>query len=490
MKSLEIRRAAPAALLALAVLLPGPAGAATAPAPKPSAAPARRPATPPAKPAATGSRLAAALPDTTIARVFIGAGAGQFRDISRRQLIVAATRAGRRLDSLTPKDRREFLDVLVDQAVLVARVRREPRHWEKRDSSDYQQLRDRLVLRAALDSAMIAVNFERAARGDSILQPQELGVLLRDQAVAKLAPVWNEAGLKKAVAVFDTLPRPDSRMSMLEQMRVAGANPTVGEADGALELARTEFGPYTLGEMVRDFGRLNPMYRPRVESVENVKDVIGNTLFEHVLRKAAADQGLERKPRIANALAERAEYLDVARFVAREVYAKIAMDSLTLRRQFEAHRSDFDFDERARVVNMISPDRAAAEAMARRLTVPGEAESLAAQSARAGTPYTTTLNHDSDTTLFGRIKRGGVGAVIGPDSTSQGWRTMRVMELEPRRPRTYEQAEGMMKQRWYDREGERLMRELLDGLRRHALVTVNERALAKPLAAAQGGGTR
>lgn len=473
MKVSVTRCAAGTALLALAALLPLSAGSAPAPAPKAAA-----------KPAAPVSRLKAPLPDSVLARVFTGTGAGQARDITRQQMIMAATRAGRVLDRLTPKDRREFLDVLVDQAVLVARVGQEPRRWEHRDSTDWNLLRDRLVLRLALDSALVEINFERAARGDSLLPQREAGMILRDRAVAKLAPTWNEEALRKAVSVFDTLPRPDGRMSMLEQMRIAGIKPEVSEADAALRLAESSAGTYTLGELVRDFSRLNPLYRPRVSTVENVKELVANVLFENLLRKAALERGLEHRPDIARQLAERAEYLDVSRFVARQVYAKIATDSVTLRRYFDANRSEFDFDERAQVLRTTLPDRAEAEAMVKRLTIPDEAESLAAKSNRAGVPYATVLSHDSDSVLFARMKRGGVGAVLGPDSTSQGWRALKVMSFEPRRPRTWEQAEAMVKTRWYEREGERLMRALLDDLRKRAVVVVNEPALAKPLAAA------
>lgn len=480
MKVHPFRRAAATAALPLLALLP--ALAVTAPAPPAKPAPAKAAA---AKPAGGGSRLTAALPDTVLARVFLGAGTKETKDITRAQMIFAAARAGRRLETLTPQDRREFLDVLVDQAVLVAKVHQEPRQWARRDSNDWNSLRDRLVLRAALDSAMVEVNFERAARGDSLLPPQQVGVILREREMERLAPRWNDAALAKAVSVFDTLPRPDSRMSMLEQMRIAGVNPVVGDDDGALVLAESPLGPYTLGELVRDFTKLNPMYRPRVSAPDDVKGMVANVFFERRLREAALARGLERRPDIARQLRERAEYLDVQSYVAREVYAKIAMDSLTLRKHFETHRSEFDFDERAHIVRMAFPDRAEAEAMVRRLTVPGEAESLAAQSARAGVPYTTVINRDSDTTLFGRIVRGGgVGTVLGPDSTRQGWRALRVMQLEPRKPRTWEQAEAIVKERWYGQEGERLMRRLLDGLRKHALVVPNERALAKPLAPA------
>lgn len=477
----SIRRAVAAAVLGAALVAPVAPGAATPAATKPRAA---------GSPAAPANRLSAAMPDSVLARVFTGTGPGDVHLVTRNQWSRAAARAGRQLDTITPQERREFLDVLLDQAVLVARVKREPRQWEHRDSSDWNALRDRLVLRAALDSAMVALNFERAARGDSLLGPQELGIALRDRAVVQLAPRWNDKALEKAVSVFDTLPRPDSRMSMIEQMRVAGVKPAVGEADGALVLAESGDGRYTLAELVGDYSRLNPIYRPHVSTVDHVKELVSNALFEARLRREAAEHGFEHRPGIAAQLSERAEYLDVARFVTREVYAKIALDSLVLRRHYEATRSIYDIEERAHLLRMTFPRREDAEAMVKRLTVPNEAESLATQSARAGVPYASILAAANDSALFGRLKRGGVGAVLGPDSTVQGWRAVRVMSFEPRRHRTFAEAEPLVKQSWYDHEGERLMRDLLDGLRRRAVVVVNERGLARPIPPARVVGPR
>lgn len=472
MKSSFVRRTLAATTLA-ALLAPSvPASAAPAPAAKPAA-----------RPAGSTSRLNAALPDSVLARVFTGTGKDQVHLVTQRQLMGAAARAGKLVDQLTPQDRREFLDVLIDQAVLVAKVKQEPRAWDHRDSTDWNVLRDRLVLRTALDSALVSANFERAARGESLLSRQDLGMLLRDETVAKLAPKWNEDAVRKAVSVFDTLPRPDGRMPMLEQMRVAGIKPTVSETDGALQLVESSAGGYTLGEMVRDYSRLNPLYRPRIDGPEQVKDMVANVLFENVLRRNGLAQGLDRRPDVAGPLAERAEYLDVARYVGREVYGKIAMDSLTLRRHYDKTRSDYDWDERARIVSLALPTREEAERMLARLTVPNEAESLVAQSSRAGSSYSTMVTRMSDTLLFARMKRGGVGAVLGPDSTAQGWRVLRVMGLEPRRPRSFADAEPLVRQHWSDTEGERLMRALLDSLRQRAVVVVNERALAKPLPA-------
>ncbi len=465
-----IRRGAAAAILALLAMLPLAALAAPA--------------------AKSGSHPKAPLPDSVLARVVTGGAQGQVHEITRREMIAAAARTGRRLESLTPQDRRQFLDILIDQAVLVARVHHDPRLWRHADSTDYNLLRDRLVLRTVLDSAIVRLNRERAARGDSALPLMAAGMVLRDSAMVTLDPQWNERGLEKAVEAFDTLPRPRPGMSVMEQMRVAGARPNLTASDSAIVLARSSIGTYTLGELAGNFGHMNPLYRPRVTTTDNVKEMVANVWFENLLRKEALERGLEKRPDIAEQLARRAEYLDLQSFVAREVYEKIPMDSVSLRNYFSGHRSDFDFPERARVVRMLFPERAEAEAMVRRLTIPDEAESLAAQSSRAGVPYATILDAYSDSVLFRRMKAGGVGTVLGPDSTSQGWRALRVMSLMPRSPRLYIQARDMVKERWYNAEGERRMRALLDRLRREAVIEVNDGAVAKPLAGAGAGGTK
>jgi hypothetical protein len=169
--------------------------------------------------------------------------------------------------------------------------------------------------------------------------------------------------------------------------------------------------------------------------------------------------------------------------VGREVYAKIAQDSVTLQRHYKATRSNYDWDERASILSLVMGTRGEADSVRRVLMNAAEAESLLARSTRAGASFRTTISRMSDTTLFARLKKGGVGTVLGPDSTSQGWRTMRALGFEPRRPRTYAEAEEMVKQDWYNVEGERLMRALLDGLRKRALVVVNEKAMRAPLPA-------
>jgi len=458
------------AVLVLASVFPGAVRAGKG-AGAPSGIVKRAPAAPRA--ALPRGAIVVPLPDSVLARIPGGA------DITRSRFDRAVRRLDARPDSLTPQQRRQFLDLLIDQGLLAARVAREPRLWTARDSAEWLALRDRLLLNAALDSALTAAAAARDAHRDSVLRPRELGILARDSAVVTLHPRYDTALLARVAAAFDSLPRQSAGMSVMEQMRVIGLTPHVAAQDSGRVLVQTAIGSYTAGDLLREFGKLNPVYRPRVSRPDDVRDLVNNMVFQDLLRRHAEEQRLVERPEIAAALAEKAEFIDISKLIAREVYAKIAMDSLTLRRHFAANLPEWDLGARAVVLRMVMDRRADAEQMLRRLTVPGEAESLAASSARGGVPYATVIAQDVDGALYAKLKRAGVAASLGPDSTAQGWRVLHVLRLEPRRHRPYVEVADLVKKDWYDREGERRIRQLLDGLRREQPVIVNERALAR-----------
>ena len=192
------------------------------------------------------------------------------------------------------------------------------------------------------------------------------------------------------------------------------------------------------------------------------------------MRNAIREQDLVHRPRIAKQLYERAEFLDVQRFVGTQVYDKVPFDSTTLRRHFESAPNRFRSFARATVVRTILEKREDADTLARKLTVPGFAESLTVQSSRAGIPYRTVLDERSDSTLFRRMERGGVGAVVGPDQVSQGWRVLKVMEIEPRRLQTFDEAYADVRSDWGNVDSERRMRELMSNLVASSIIRVNE----------------
>ncbi|HEV2105372.1 MAG TPA: peptidyl-prolyl cis-trans isomerase, partial [Candidatus Eisenbacteria bacterium] len=376
---------------------------------------------------------------------------------------------------LTPQDQRRFLDLLIGQRLLAARARREPRAWTADDSAQYGALRDRLVLNAALDSSLRAEADRRRARGEPAPGPDTLGILARDSTVAALAPEWDAPLLAKLAAAFDSLPRPAKGAGVMEQLRLAGALPVIAPADTAAALARTRAGPLLVSDLMAAWRRLNPIYRPRIATAAQVRDLAANVLYERELRRAAAAEGLARRPDIAAQLDEQAEYLDVRHFVAREVYARIPLDSLTLLRHYRARLSAWDLPEHATLFSLTLETRAVAESMLSRLTGPGAAESLQAHGGGVVTPRVTAAR---DSARLARARAAGAGAVLGPDSLADGWRVARVMAVEPRRHRTFAEARTLVMQDWYGAEGERRMQALLDDLHRRARIERNERALA------------
>ncbi len=417
---------------------------------------------------------AAFLPDSVLARV-------QGRpDITVQRFRQAAAKLGSSPDSLTPKQRREFLGLLIEQQVLAARVAKEHWAWPARDSAQYRALRDRLTLDAVLDSALAATALRRARAGQEPLSDRgELGVAARESAMVWLAPRYDTALVGRVAVAFDSLRKRDPNMTLAEQLRVAGVLPRIAATDTAGTLAESRVGPYTVANLMSAWRRLNPLYRPRIEGPDAVRALVENGLFERHLRGQAEANHLLEHPLVAQLMRERAELIEVTLFVQREVYDRIPRDSLTLQRHFRSRRHDFDVPAYAEVVRLALPTREGALAMLGKLTDPAEAETLAVRAARQGADFGTRLTAASDSALYARVRLAGVGAVLGPDSTDEGWRVMRVAALEPARVRTYAEAQPLVDKDWVDREAERRMQGVLDDLKRRSQVLVNERVLAR-----------
>lgn len=427
-------------------------------------------------PALLAARIgrAAFLPDSVLARV-----PGR-PDITVERFRQTLAKLGTAADSITPKQRREFLGLLVEQQLLAARVANERWAWSARDSGQWLALRDRLVLDAVLDSALRETALRRARAGQEPIEDRgALGVAARESAMVWLAPRYNDALVARVAAAFDSLPKRDANMTLGEQLRVAGMLPQVAAADSAGSLAESRVGRYTVPQLLTAWRKLNPLYRPRIEGVAAVRELVQNGLFERHLREQAEANRLLEHPQVVEALTSRAELIEVSMFVQREVYEKIARDSLTLQKYFRGSGHEFDVPAHARIVRLVLPTQAAAATMVQRLRDAAEAESLAVRSRRQGADFAALITAQSDSGLYARARRAGVGAVLGPDSTLEGWRVVRVSELKPARARTFDEARTLVTKAWVDHEAERRMQALLDDLKRRSPVLVNERVLAR-----------
>ncbi|MBI5709683.1 MAG: peptidyl-prolyl cis-trans isomerase [Candidatus Eisenbacteria bacterium] len=444
----------------------------------PLAAPARARLAPgrpmPARAASTAATVRGPLPDSVLAVVG-----------SRREITVSRFRKAwdqvappARPDSLTPEGARGFLELLVSKEALGEAAGRERWIWTARESAEYQGQRDRLVIQTMLDSALTATRRGLGPRGDSLDQ-QALGIVARDSAMTRLHVRYEEALLAKLAQAWGAIPRPSRDSSMFAQLRAMGAMPAVDPADTAKVVARSDEGDYRVAGLLEAWRRLNPLYRPRIESGSQVRDLVKNGLFERMLRRDAERRGLEHRADIAAALANLREYNDVSHLVAREVYARIATDSLTLLKHFRARQDDWTLPLRVKVLGIVLGDRGEASALAVRLRAAGEAESLEAVSRRGGASLAYEVSAASDSALFARAMRAGTGAVLGPDPVEDGWEVWRVVAVMPGRRRSFDEVRDLVHHSWYGEEGERLMRALVDSLRAATPVAINQAALAK-----------
>ena len=384
-----------------------------------------------------------------------------------------------RPDSLTPESARQFLELLTDKELLAARAIEETWEWTSVESAQVANLRDRTIMRTALDSALATVARARAAAGAPPLGTEALGVAARESTVAPLKPVYDETLVSKLAQAWGALPKPSSDSTMWSRLRVMGQMPVMDPADSARVVAWSGAGTCRVGDLTDAWKKLNPLFRPRVETPDQVRDLVKNVLFERTLRHEVARQQLDRHPNVVRAVQRQREFFASQYFVTREVYAKIPTDDATVRRYYDRDPDAWTIPTRLQIVQLVLPERSEAAKMAVRLRDAAEAESLVVRGGRQGVNYMAEITARSDSALFKAGMKSGTGTVLGPDSVSGGWQVSRIQTVIPARGQRFEDVKELVTRAWAEEEGERRMQELLVSLRRRGKVVVNQAALAK-----------
>lgn len=457
-------------------VLPAPGGAAGALA-----------AVAPARPATGTVRRVVLLPDSVLLRI------DGREDITRRRYARAVRLLGGNPDSLTPGDRDRFLELVVEQRLLAARARRDPRPWAHADSMQFLAERDNILLRAALSDEFTRIEDRRRAQGLPDLDETAMGIAARESLMVELKPVYDGDLLRVVGSYFAELKEATPDMTPQQQIALTRQVPAVPAADTNKVLARSRLGEFRVRDLLDDWRRLSSIYRPHVKDDEGVRALVQNSLFERLIRESAERPALARRPEVAAVIADRDEYHAVSTYLQREVVQKIATDSLTLLGHYRRHKSDFDRPAHANIILMHLENERAADSLARRFTVPGEAESLAFRAQKSGIRYTLEVSAESDSALYKQVLATGVGGVAGPEHGDAGWRVYKVLAIEPRAPRAFTEVRPMVERSWYETESERMIRALLDDLKRRARLERNERALrsiALPAAPARKAGRR
>lgn len=448
------------------------AGAAAGAAPKPGAGSSR--------PASKSGNQP--MPDTVLALV----ANGRSVTLSGFQSAWRQVKPPDRPDSLTPPNARKFLDLLIEKEALAEAALREAWVWTDRESAEYNATRDGMTMKVVLDSVLAGMRGRLAAGGagrgkawaDS-LSPQDLGIAARESTAVALGARFDRPMLERMTRAFAAVPKPAPESSLFAQLRMINVLPQVDTTDFVRAVATTNAGSYTVGEMLAAWKLLSPVYRPRIEVPEQLQDVVENQLFERELRAEVERRRIAEQPHIVAELARKREFFAVTHLVGRDVYDKIATDSTTLFRYYAANRSYWDLPFRVQIARFVMGSREAGMAVALQLSDPVKADSLLAKGSRAGAGYRMEVSAESDSVLFAKAMRAGPGNVIGPDSVKVGWEVVRVLAVQPSRPRTFQECRTLVQHRWYGEEGERLMVELLARSRRQTRVVVNEKAVSR-----------
>ncbi len=421
--------------------------------------------------------------DTVLAVVHGGPAGAPPRTVGWRQFVRSwrQLRPPVRPDSLTPAGARRFLDLLVGKEALGIMAEAQPEPWTARDQSGYDALRDQLVIGAALDSALAATRAALGPAADS-LDRQALGIAARDRARERLELAWDDSLTARLAAAFAALPRPTADSSAAAQVRMLAAMPAVAPADTGRVVARSRVGDVRVADLLAAWGRLSPVYRPRIERDDDVRAMVLNALFERLLRRDAAARGIEGWPAVTARLGAERERIAVSHLVSREAYGRVPTDSLTLLRFYREHEQDWMLPTRVRCLVLVLASRAEADEMAVRLRDAAAAESLAVLARRAGSQWLRDVRADRDSARFARVLAAGTGTVLGPDETAGGWEVTRVLAVLPGQLQPFEECRNQVLERWFTEEGERRMQALLERARAAARVEVRTKALDRLVA--------
>ena len=415
------------------------------------------------------------LPDSVLLRI---ERPGQpHEDINQRRFLRAIRLLGGAPDSLTPGDRDRFLDLVVEQRLLATWAARGATPWAHADSLQFLGERDNILVRAALSDEFSRIEQRRRELGQTELDEQAMGIAARESLMLELKPEFDRDLLKVVGSYFAELPQPTPDMSPLQQIALTKKMPNVPDADTNKVLARSRLGEFRVRDLLNDWRRLSSVYRPRIKDDEAVRALVQNSLFERLIRESAARPELERRAEVAAVIADRIEYHAVSALLQREIVGRIRTDSLAVLAHYRAHHSDFDRPAFARIVLLHLDRETAADSMAKRFAVPGEAESLAVRAERGGVHYVLNVTAQSDSALYARVVRTGVGGVSGPERGDAGWRVFKVLALEPRAARAFRDVRAEAEGSWYEFESERRVRGLIDGLKAQAKLHRNEPAL-------------
>jgi hypothetical protein len=265
--------------------------------------------------------------------------------------------------------------------------------------------------------------------------------------------------------------------------------PSIALADTGLIIARTIHGELNLITYLRYWGRIAAFTRPDVRERGVLEACVDRVLLDDELIRLAESRQIDRRPSVVNELARMREGFALDHYFAEHIEAKVRVDEPALRRYFAAQpRGHYD-------------DREWLEGRIIVVHRQGLADSVLAL-ARSGASfselareYTTDPKFAAKGGKIEKMERGTnrnvgleeamfatpIGEIGGPEVTPEGWVVWLIEGKTPGVIRTLDQAREWVERDYRIVEGDRILRELLAGLRTEAHAKIFEDRVTEDL---------
>ena len=300
---------------------------------------------------------------------------------------------------------------------------------------------------------------------------------MRVELVESLGRTFVDDNMNFLLAGFMKIP-PRSTVDSVTGMPVMRANlplPVFGAADTGRVVARTKKGELTLVQYLRFWSRVAPFARPEVKERAVLDATVDRVLFEDELVARGMARGLDRSPKILRELERMRESFALDHFYEENVAAKVPVDEARLRAYFASRPGHYN-DPATMEARILVVDRKDLADSLLALIKGGRSFADLAKE------FSTDGNTGANGGMTGVIARGtntnigledamfatAVGALGGPERTPEGFVIWKVEAMKPGVVRTLDEAREWVVRDYKAVEGEKVLTELLAGLREKA----------------------
>lgn len=300
---------------------------------------------------------------------------------------------------------------------------------------------------------------------------------LRSELVAATGRTFVEETMEALLAAHLRLP-PRRDVDSVTGMPVMRPNlplPHFSVADTHRVLARTKTRAFTLGDYLVHWGRIEPYARPEVRERPVLEATVDRVVLEDDIIALAVARGIDRSPRVVEQLEHMREGFALDQFYERNILARVDMDEDKLRRYFASRPGHYDDPATVEARILVVHRKELADSLLALLRGGRSFADLAREWSTEGTSAAkggltgpiargTNTNVGLEDAMFATA----VGALGGPEQTPEGWVIWKIEGRKPGVERTFEQAREWVERDYKAIEGEKILGEVLEGMREKA----------------------